>query len=191
MYVTLSDTAHHYGVTKMTIRRWSKSGKIGTITTPGHQHKYWIVDDRSDKIATILQTPDRYQAIYARVSTARQKEDLTRQIAYLKTKYPSGVVFSDIASSLNYSRKNLQRLLSEVLLGRVSCIAISHKDRIARFGFDFIKWLCGKYNTDIVVDSRVSIHSSIEQELVEDLLSCTHSFSGKLYRSRVGKSHPT
>jgi len=38
---------------------------------------------------------------YCRVSSLKQKEDLTRQISYMKTKYPENVIISEIGSGLN------------------------------------------------------------------------------------------
>lgn len=180
MFVTLSKASEYYGVTKVTIRRWSQAGKIQVLSTPGAQHRYWIP---LDNIQCEFDGK-RYQAIYARVSTSRQRTDLERQVNILKEKHARAVVFTDIGSSLNYQRHSFQKLLSEVLQGRISQIFCSHKDRIARFGFDLIVSICKRFGTDVIVDSLVDIPNSIEQELIEDLLACTHSFSGKLYHSR-------
>ena len=42
---------------------------------------------------------------YARVSSEKQKEDLERQTAFLRKKYPSHEIISDIGSGLNWKRK--------------------------------------------------------------------------------------
>ena len=42
---------------------------------------------------------------YCRVSSQKQKEDLERQIEFMKEKYPGYEIISDIGSSLNLNRK--------------------------------------------------------------------------------------
>jgi predicted site-specific integrase-resolvase len=122
--------------------------------------------------------------IYARVSTSRQKDDLDRQVNYLKTKYSSDNVYSDIASSLNFKRRDFNKLLTLISSKKVDRVICTHKDRIARFGFDLFEWICKFNGTTIVIDNLDLVQTSIEHELTEDLLSVTHHFSGKMYAMR-------
>jgi putative resolvase len=183
MYVSIAEAAQHYGVCPLTIRRWQKCLKIDTVETPGKRCRYWIPSNSE------TEPPKRYECIYARVSTSRQKDDLDRQISHLLEKYPNAKVFSDVSSALNFKRPGLNRLLDEVSNGKVSLVVCSFKDRMARFGFDLIRWICDKNGVEIVIDNQQNIGQTLESELVEDLLACTHSFSGKLYsmRSRLHK----
>ena len=69
----------------------------------------------------------------------------------------------------------------------VDRIFVNHKDRLTRFGFNYIKQICDFHNVQIiVVDDEVNQKTQSE-ELVEDIISLIHSFSGKLYglRSKI------
>ena len=67
---------------------------------------------------------------------------------------------------------------------KVDRIFILYKDRLTRFGYNYIERVCKKHNTEIVVLSNEVKDKSREQELAEDIISIIHSFSGKLYGSR-------
>ena len=72
------------------------------------------------------------KAIYARVSTRKQLDDLDAQIAKLKAKYPDHVVFSDCASGLNFKRKGLLSLLQLAFAGRLQLVRVAHRDHQLR-----------------------------------------------------------
>ena len=91
---------------------------------------------------------------------------------------------ADVASGLNDDRKNLNQLLLKVQNNEVNRIFISHKDRLTRFGFNYLKNICDFHNTEIVILSKEKQENSLEQELAEDIISIIHSFSGKLYGMR-------
>ena len=74
--------------------------------------------------------------IYARVSSAKQKGDLDRQIQDLQEAYPGHIVIRDIASGVNFKRKGLQTILEHVLSGLVNEVVVMRRDRLARIGAD-------------------------------------------------------
>jgi predicted site-specific integrase-resolvase len=76
--------------------------------------------------------------------------------------------------------------LERVRKGDVGFIVVAHKDRLARFGFDLISWLCEQDGTKIVVLNQDGL--SPERELVEDILAIVHVFSCRLYGLRKYKS---
>ena len=138
----------------------------------------------------------KYDAIYARVSTHKQKNsgDLDRQIqaisSFVIVNNPVNLkIFSEVASGLNDNRKQLNNLLDDVMQDKVNRIFIHHKDRLTRFGFNYLEQICHKFNTQIIVVSNEQSDKSMEEELAEDIISIIHSFSGKLYgmRSRLNK----
>ena len=89
--------------------------------------------------------------------------------------------FSLIPRSSRYSER---QLLLKVQNNEVNRIFISHKDRLTRFGFNYLKNICDFHNTEIVILSKEKQENSLEQELAEDIISIIHSFSGKLYGMR-------
>lgn len=127
---------------------------------------------------------ERVNAIYARVFSHDQKKngDLDRQIGRLASA-ASGKgdfkVFSDTASGLNAGRKGLGRMLDLIGQDRVKTVFVTHKDRLTRFGFEFLERLCKEHGTEIcVLETRDE--KSAQEELAEDLMSLIASFSGSL-----------
>ena len=117
--------------------------------------------------------------LYARVSTYGQKEDLTTQQQYLGSNYPGCRCISDIGSGLNFKRRKFISLMERVAKREVSIIVVAHKDRLCRFGFDFVEWFCAENNCQIRVLNKS--YKTSHQELLDDFMSIMHCFSSKLY----------
>ena len=132
-------------------------------------------------------------AIYARVSTPKQKKDLDNQINYLRQYIVSNgnivdnsLIFSDIASGMNESRKGLNDLITEIISGTVNKVIISNRDTLTRFGYGYLKSLFDRYNCEII-EVNLTEDKSFEQELADDLISIIHHFSMKFYGKRKNK----
>ena len=144
--------------------------------------KQFVIDNDSPKIA-----------IYARVSTAKQKKDLENQITYLKkfvvangNVIDNSLVFSDIASGMNEKRNGLNALIDNVISGTVNKIVISNRDRLTRFGYGYLKSLFDRYNCEII-EVNLTDDKTFEQELTDDLIAIIHHFSMKFYGKRKNK----
>ncbi len=108
------EVAKRLGVSTMTIRRWIKAGKIKAYQI-GKEFRI-----PESEVLRLLEgkLPDKV-AIYARVSSRDQKEDLERQVEYLKnycsTKgYQVMKILTDISSGLDENRKSLKQLFKLV-----------------------------------------------------------------------------
>lgn len=179
-YVTTRKASEALGVCASTLRRWADEGKIRFIrTTTANQRLYDVESFLRDREAT---TSEREHILYCRVSSAKQKDDLERQITFMRNRYPNHTIVTDVASGINFKRKGLLSILESVCAGNVAEIVVAHKDRLARFGFDLIKWLVEFHGGRIVVLEEVS-HSP-QQELVSDLLSIITVFSCKMHGLR-------
>lgn len=82
-------------------------------------------------------------ALYARVSSADQKDDLARQLERLRDSaaakgYTVTKEVVELASGLNDSRPKLAKLLADTTIG---IIIVEHQDRLTRFGFKYIRKL--------------------------------------------------
>lgn len=117
--------------------------------------------------------------MYARVSTQSQKDDLKAQIKYLGFHYPGCQCINDIGSGLNFKRQKFLALMERVAKQEIKRIVVAHKDRLCRFGFDFVEWFCTLNGCEIVVLNNT--YRPPYQELMEDFLSIMHCFSSKLY----------
>ncbi|WP_373537659.1 IS607 family transposase [Microcoleus sp.] len=178
-YVKPNEAANTLGVCLRTLRRWEAEGKINTIKTPSGQRRYDLEKFIKKESEPMV---GRATIIYARVSTRPQKADLDRQVERLSALYPSAEVVKEVGGGLNLRRKGLVSLLGRVLLRDIGIIVVAHKDRLARFGFDIIEWMCEQFDCKIVVLNQVSL--SPQAELVQDIVAILHSFSSRLYSIR-------
>lgn len=119
-FVAPSEIRKKYQVSHSSLLNWAKADKVRSITTPGGNRRYHIGDVR----AAFGDTPDGHGAaakrtiIYARVSSAKQKPDLERQIALLKRAHPEfAECKSAVASGLNCTRRGFLDVLDSVRRG--------------------------------------------------------------------------
>ncbi|WP_298277651.1 IS607 family transposase [Ferroplasma sp.] len=165
-----------------TLRRWDREGKIHCIRLSNNFRR--VPEEEINRILGVKS--NRIDAIYARVSSSDQKNDLYNQIDRLKLLYPDAQVFSDIKSGLKFNRKGFIELLNMIEDNKVNNIYITHRDRLARFGFDLIESICKMHNTKIIETDGEEILSANE-ELTRDLISIITSFSARLYGLRSHK----
>ena len=187
----LGEVAKFVGVTNGTLRRWENLGKVKFSKTD-----YGTRSLTKDKLIELLKANNLWSdeieclqkkdVIYCRVSSHDQKKhgDLDRQTQFLiKTNNDliNPVILSEVGSGLNDKRKQFQKLLRMVLNNEVSRIFITYEDRLTRFGFEYLRTMCEMHGTKIIVVKDIDVKKSIEQELMEDIMSLMASFSGKLY----------
>ena len=165
-----------------TLRRWDREGKIHCIRLSNNFRR--VPEEEINRILGIKN--NRIDAIYARVSSNDQKSDLYNQINRLKSLYKDAQVFSDIKSGLRFNRKDFTELLNMIEDNKINNIYITHRDRLARFGFDLIENICKIHNTKIIEVDGEEIPSA-NVELTRDLTSIITSFSARLYGLRSHK----
>ena len=192
-YYKTGELAKMIGKQTRTVQSYCTRGEINSIIIPSG--KRIISKDEVIKYLKksnlLYEDDNKIDLIYARVSTNKQKNrgDLERQIEYITreiiTKNPKNLkIFSEVGSGLNDNRKELKKLLDMVMNDEIDRIFILHKDRLTRFGFNFLEQICNKFGTEIIVISEEIQEKSIQEELAEDIISIIHSFSGKLYGIR-------
>jgi putative resolvase len=170
------------GVSVNTLRKWDREGKIQTVRSQGHHRRYHEheIMQQKNNAAT------KRCIAYCRVSSTKQKDDLQRQVDSFKQTHPNHEVITDIGSGLNFKRKNLLRMVDAVLQGHVSEIVIAHRDRLCRFAYDLLQWVCDRSETRLIVQQQDIM--SREQELSEDLMAIVHVFSCRHHGMRRYKS---
>lgn len=173
------------GICQATIRTWADEGKIKTVRTAGGHRRYDVddfnlqehlprpnvIDNLSSKREAT--TSQEKGAIYCRVSSHKQQDDLHRQIQYMQQAYPDYQVYQDICSGLKYKRKGLTRLLVDLEKGDIKHVVVAHKDRLARFGVELIEWFISRAGARLVVLDESVLPPN--EELVSDLM--VHVFS--------------
>jgi excisionase family DNA binding protein len=163
-----------------TIRRWADEGKIYSTRTKGGHRRV----DISEYILPRPSEPRKEEITicYCRVSSAKQKDDLERQIAYMRECYPSAEIVKDIGSGINFKRKGLRGILERSMQGTVITLVVAYRDRLARFGSEIIEFVLQQTGGKLVVLNDVSL--SPERELTQDLLTVLHVFSCRLHGLR-------
>ncbi len=168
----VSEFARQNSVSKMTVYRMVKNGQLpfkrlptGTIV---------ILDDVHSK-------PDK-TVVYARVSPSQSREDLEAQadrlVQFCNAKgWCVAQIVKERASGLNDNRSKLLKLLKDTSVTR---IVVEHKDRLTRFGFNYISLL----PIEIVVTNNASTD---KEDLIQDFVTLVNSFCAQLYGRKRSK----
>lgn len=81
-----------------TLRKWADEGKIATIRTPGGYRRYDVGSFlRISGVSTFV--------CYCRVSSAKHRDDLARQVAFMRESFPEAEIVEDTGSGLNFKRR--------------------------------------------------------------------------------------
>jgi len=179
---TLKEACLLLGLHPRTIQKWDKQGKIRVVRTPGGRRRIPESELRR------LQGEKGIRSIigYARVSSNTQKDELERQVEYLRQRGVQEVI-TDIGSGLNEKRKGFLRLLDRVLHNEVDKVVVLYEDRLTRFGFDTLRRVFEAHGTTIEVLNQTADAKPPQQELVKDLITIISHFSGKQYGMRSHK----
>ncbi|EDN70015.1 transposase OrfA [Beggiatoa sp. PS] len=174
------------GISRRHLSNLVKQGKIRITIKPSGQYDY-NPDDVYQYVGKVRQN---LKVIYARVSTAKQKADLARQIEKLEVYcLAQGVkvdkICSDIASGINFEkRKQFFTLLDLVIDGQVEKVFISYKDRLSRVGFGLFKHLFQQFGTEIIVANGHANEKLDNEEIMNEIITLIHCFSMKHYSKR-------
>jgi len=176
----LSAWAKQQGLSYKTAwRMW----KAGTLPLPAEQLATGTVIVQSPNIDTKVVTG---VALYARVSSADQKNDLDRQLARLSEfaasqKFHVIDAVREIGSGLNGHRKGMMRLLCNP---DVKTIVVEHRDRLMRFGFEYVESALTAQNRKIIIIEQ----NEMTDDIVRDLHEVIVSMCARLYGKRSAKN---
>ena len=187
----IGEFAKSLGVSIQTLRNWDKEGKLKPTYITENGYRYYSEDllNKFRNIKNVNQITKK-NILYARVSTKNQKDDLDRQIDNLKQyAYSKGYSFeiiTDIGSGINYKKEGLLKMITLIERGEIERIIVLYKDRLIRFGYDLIEYICKLNNTKIEIVDNSTI--SKEQEQTEDLIQIITVFANRLYGTRSKKT---
>lgn len=185
----------YLNISKATINRWQTQGKLKPNYTPGGHRRYLESDLRAVMgLKDAAEEETRLRAIvYARVSTRKQDKagNLQRQKERLVTHaiergYQVVAVLTEVASGLNENRSQLRKALKQIADRQAGILVIEYRDRLARFGFEYLDLFVSAFGGRIEVMETAN-GNSLNEELVEDLIAVVTSFSARIYGKRGGK----
>ncbi|RLE86873.1 MAG: IS607 family transposase [Thermoprotei archaeon] len=184
----VSEVARMFNVSTVAVRKWIKSGKLKARRIG----KLWMIPE-SELKRFLGEKPREIRAvIYARVSSYKQKRDgnLDRQVERLRNYcsakgYKVIDVVTDIASGLKEDRSGLHKLFNIVEKHQADVVVVEFKDRLTRFGFDYLKKYFESHGVGIEVIEETE--KGYIEELIEDFVSIVISFAGRIYGKRSQK----
>jgi predicted site-specific integrase-resolvase/DNA-binding XRE family transcriptional regulator len=172
--VNLKEWAAREGISYSTARRWLASGtlpvaarKVGGLI---------LVEDKT-------LAPLGITAVYARVSSADHKPDLDRQVARVTAWAADrglsvGRVVTEVGPALGGKRRKFLALLRDP---SVSVIAVERRDRLARFGAEYVEAALAATGRQLLVSDP----SEADDDLVRDVTEILTSLCARLYGRRA------
>ncbi len=174
----LAAWARTIGVHPKTAYRWFHRG---TLPVPACQLE----------TGTILVTlpaaqPGGTAAIYARVASHDHRPELDRQIARLaawagRHGYAVSRTEAEVGSGLTGRRRRLMRLLADP---EVSTIIVEHRDRLARFGAEYVEAALAASGRRVVIADP----GESTDDLVRDMVDVLTAFCVRLYGRRSARN---
>ena len=176
--IKLSTWAKQNNVCYTTAWRWVRNGTFPQKTFISETGSIFVVDEQPVKMTE----PDDSVVIYCRVSNHSRKEELTYQVERCKNfalakGWTVAKIHKEIASGMNDNRPELWKAID----GKPSRILVENKDRLTRFGFNYLKRLLKNQGTELIVINEAE---EDREDLIKDLCSVIYSFCAKLYGMR-------
>ena len=178
---SVEDITH---ISRQTLVKYVQNKEIRVVELPNGFYDY--NDDEVYRKAGL--SNDRLNVTYARVSTAKQKTDLANQeqalISYCnKNGIKVNKTYKDVASGMNFDRKQFKLLLDDILSYKVAKLYITYKDRLSRISFDMFQRLFAEFGCEIV-GINDSDDKADEAEIFEGISSLLHCCAMKMYSKR-------
>jgi predicted site-specific integrase-resolvase len=125
-----------------------------------------------------------YVVVYARVSSSENKNNLISQAErvsqFCNAKgWVVNQVVKECASGLNDKRPKLLKILKDK---KATKLVVEHKDRLTRFGFNYIKSLFSSCEIVVINES-----SNDKEDLMCDFISIVTSYCARIYGNRRSK----
>lgn len=171
----LSKWAKSKGISYQTAYRMAKSGKIiGSEILPTGTI---IVND-------VENVKDINIVIYARVSSQSRRSEIDYQVNSIiefanSNGYKINKIFKEVASGMNDNRTQFWKMMDS----NPTTIIVENKDRLTRFGYNYIEKLGNKLGIKIILMNPAT---DDKDDLLKDLVSVITSFCCRLYGLRRG-----
>lgn len=187
-YIKPSEYANMMSLSKKTVYVHFHNGSI-----PGYQDKntgtiylenpeFNQDNNRNDDLTKVV--------LYTRTSSSQNKQlvedQLNRLRQYATSKgYTIVREIKEFGSGLNDNRRQLNSLFND---NSFDIIIVEHKDRLTRFGFNYLEHLFNNNNQKIEVINHVD---NADEDIIDDFTSIITSFCARIYGKRRSKRKST
>lgn len=174
MMIRLTEWADRQGIAYITAFRWAHRGKVPGLHRAVSGRLFVEVPDISTGTTV---------ALYGRVSSHEQTADLERQMNRLRDFAASrgltvGQEVREIGSGLNGHRNKLIALLRDPNVGT---ILVEHRDRLARFGVEYIEASLSAQGRSILLVNE----GEQRLDIVQDFVDVVTSMCARIYGNRA------
>jgi len=181
-YIKPSEYAKLMSISIKTVYRQFKLGQIPGYKDPNTGTIYidnpeYTMQNKHDQNRVVL---------YARTSSSQNKKlvedqlNRLRQFANAKG-YTIVKEIKEFCSGLNDNRKQLESLFTR---DDFDILLVEHKDRLTRFGFNYLEHLFNNHNQTIEVMNHVD---NADEDIINDFKSIITSFCARIYGQRRSK----
>lgn len=181
-FIKISEYAERMSLHIRTAYRYFHSGKIEGFQD--EETKTIFIKNPFSEKNLFENFNEKRAVLYARVSTSENNVNLETQMERLKN-YASAKGYKitgevkEVGSGLNDKRKNLNSILEN--RENYDFIIVEHKDRLTRFGFNYLEAFMNSHKKGIEVINDVSDN---KEDLMQDFISIITSFCTKIYGQR-------
>ena len=177
--IKLSTWAKNNNVCYKTAWKWVVDGKFPFKTFISDTNRIFVIEDK-------CQNTEDTTIIYCRVTNHSRKEELNYQVDRCKQfalakGWTINKIFKEVASGMNDNRNELWKAIDS----KPKRIIVENKDRLTRFGFNYLKRLLHNQGTEIIV---INESEEDKEDLIKDLCSIIYSFCARLYGMRRAKN---
>jgi len=192
-YILLKEAAERLGLAYITLWKWGRQGRFKVVRLPNGRLAIPVEEFEKLKPPEMRLVEKPRVVIYARASSDKQAKqgDLDRQVEVLKKYaaehgYQVVDVIRDIGSGLKTNRRGLRKLLRMVTQRRVDIVLVTHRDRLTRFGYEYLEYFFRQYGVEIV--EAFKTEKEPLEELIEDFVEIIVSFAARIYGRRSHKA---
>lgn len=177
IYIKLSEYAKNNSITYRTAFNYWKQGML-----KGYQNSKGSIFIEKE----IGENNQNRVILYSRVSSSENKDNLERQLERLrKFAIAKGYTIikevKEIGSGLNDKRPLLNKILEKE---EFNILLIEHKDRLTRFGFNYLDILLKRIGVKVEV---INLTEEKSEDLIQDFISIITSFCARIYGIRRSK----
>ena len=181
-FIKISEYAERMSLHIRTAYRYFHSGKIEGFQD--EETKTIFIKNPFFEKKLSENSNEKRAVLYARVSSSESRANLETQMERLKNYanakgYKITSEVKEVGSGLNDKRKKLNSILEN--RENYDFVIAEHKDRLTRFGFNYLEAFMKSHGKGIEVINDVSNN---KEDLIQDFISIITSFCSRIYGQR-------